>query len=461
MAIILADTVLFFGRFHSVLVHLPIGFILLAAIFELISQKKKVDLDTAIIFGLFLGTIFAILAIILGLLLASGGGYSESGVTLHKWSAITTALLSLSAWWLKLNSKRGKLFKRAYLINLGSAVLLLVITGHFGGNLTHGSNYLLEHAPNPIRKLAGLKPDRVRITNLDSAVVYLDVIQPILKVKCNVCHNENKFKGELIMTDRGSIMKGGENGAVITPGDPENSEIIRRINLDPYHDDFMPSEGREPLTKAETELLEWWILEKASFDKKISDLIIDDRVIGQLRQVGIGVEKSFVESIELPPLNPQNYNAIVSAGFILKPITGESSLLEARYSPYSPEELSYEKFKTLSLANEHITWLSLSGCKLNDEELQFIGKMINLTRLKIDKTKVTGAGMKELVNLKNLEYLNLYQTSIDDEAIESLKELKGLRKLYLWQTDISDSGIDMLLESIPGIEIISGEFGGS
>ena len=461
MTLFAADLVLFFGRFHSLVVHLPIGFILLAAIFEWISWKKKVDLNIAISFGLLLGSIFAIVAIIFGFFLLSGGGYSESGSNIHKWSGIATALFSLSAWGLRKYDHKGNRWRKAYFMVFGSTIALVLTTGHFGGNLTHGSNYLFEHAPNPIRALAGLKPERIRITSMDSAFVYLDVVHPILESKCNVCHNEDKSKGELIMTDWESIIKGGENGVILVEGDPENSELIRRINLNPNHDDFMPSEGREPLTKAEMELLEWWIREHAPSDKKITELTLDDRIIGQLKQVGIGLEKSFIESLELPALDPQIYQAIVSAGFKLNTVSAESTLLEATYTGDKQIELSQDKFKILSQANQHITWLNLSGYHFKDEELQYIGKLNNLTRLKMDRTLVTDTGVKQLMPLKNLEYLNLYSTPITDEAIEYLKEFKSLKKLYVWQTEMSNSGLEKLIEALPGMEVIGGQSGES
>ncbi len=37
------------------------------------------------------------------------------------------------------------------------------------------------------------------------------------------------------------------------------SELYRRITLDPGHEDFMPTDGKTPLTKSETEMIRWWI----------------------------------------------------------------------------------------------------------------------------------------------------------------------------------------------------------
>ena len=49
-------------------------------------------------------------------------------------------------------------------------------------------------------------------------------------------------------------------------GKPAESELYRRITLDPSHEDFMPTDGKTPLTKTETEMIRWWI-EKANATK--------------------------------------------------------------------------------------------------------------------------------------------------------------------------------------------------
>jgi len=54
-------------------------------------------------------------------------------------------------------------------------------------------------------------------------------------------------------------MRGGENGKVIVPGDTEQSELLRRITRDPSDEEFMPAEGKTPLTARQVEIIRWWI----------------------------------------------------------------------------------------------------------------------------------------------------------------------------------------------------------
>jgi uncharacterized membrane protein len=447
----------FFGRFHAMLVHLPIGFIILAVIFELISFKKKTDLHAAVSYAYLAGAIFGVFSIILGLMLASDGGYNEDTLNLHKWTAIVMTAITFVLFFIKRNIQKGVWLKKSYPILVTLVTVLLFVAGHNGGNLTHGSEYLLEHAPTSIRSLAGMKPVRERVTVLDSALVYDDVIHPIFDSKCNVCHNNDKAKGKLLLINPESIMKGGENGEVIVAGNAPESELYRRITLDPNHKEFMPTEGRTPLTSEETLLLEWWINEGASFDQKVVELNLTDRIKGYLQEVGIGVKKTFIESLNLAAVDQKVLESIREEGFKIKTIMNKSNLLEVRYSLYNKEKITPEKLDVLLQAKENIVWLNFSGLALQDDLINKIGQLENLTELRINNTKLTDNGLKQLENLKHLEYLNVYGNPITDASISSLQKLSNLEKLYVWKTDISESGLSKIKDSLSQATIIAAE----
>jgi len=124
-----ANLNLFFGRFHSLVVHLPIGFIILTIILELISWKKKVDMDFAIIYGLMIGVIFGIIAITLGFLLESDGGYNEDILNTHKWTGILTTLVTLIAYLIKRDIISYKRAQKVYPLVLVLTLVLLSVAG--------------------------------------------------------------------------------------------------------------------------------------------------------------------------------------------------------------------------------------------------------------------------------------------------------------------------------------------
>ncbi|MBJ6369137.1 DUF2231 domain-containing protein [Snuella sedimenti] len=446
----------FFGRFHAMLVHLPIGFIILAVVFEMLALKKKIDLNRAISYAFLAGALSGVLSIVLGLMLASDGGYNEATLNIHKWTGITMTMIAFLLFFMKRKQKTRLWTQKSYPVLVIILVALLFVAGHNGGNLTHGSDYLLEHAPNPIRALAGMEPIRERVTDLDEALVYEDVIHPIFESKCNVCHNNDKAKGDLLLTDAESILKGGKNGNVIVAGNANESELYRRVTLNPTHKEFMPTEGRTPLTNEETMLVQWWIDEGAHFDKKVVELNLTDRIKAYLRDVGIGLKKTFIENLDLKKVDGKVIEAIQAEGFKIKPVSGNSALLEVTYSSYNKEPITTNKLEMLLKAKTNIVWLDFSGVPLNEDVVPKLGQLENLVALRMSNSNLTDAGIKAFESLKHLEYLNLYGNPISDASLESLQKLKGLQKLYLWKTNVSDEGMKSLKAYLEGATIVSG-----
>jgi hypothetical protein len=68
-------------------------------------------------------------------------------------------------------------------------------------------------------------------------------VRPILATNCHKCHGPKKQEGELRLDSRANLLKGGETGAVVVPGDPAKSELIAAINYGA--DSFqMPPDGK-------------------------------------------------------------------------------------------------------------------------------------------------------------------------------------------------------------------------
>ena len=55
------------------------------------------------------------------------------------------------------------------------------------------------------------------------------------------------------------LMRGGDDGAALVPGDTKSSEILRRLRLPASDDDSMPSDGDKPFAPEEIQMLEHWI----------------------------------------------------------------------------------------------------------------------------------------------------------------------------------------------------------
>ena len=93
-------------------------------------------------------------------------------------------------------------------------------------------------------------------------------VAPILQKYCVECHTGSKKKGGLSMNTRESLLEGGENGAVLLPGRPGESKMLKLL-LSPDPDEQMPPKGsRVPPEKIEA--IRAWIAAGAPWDPGFS-----------------------------------------------------------------------------------------------------------------------------------------------------------------------------------------------
>ena len=461
-----SDIVLFFGRFHPLVVHLPIGFLLLGGVFAWLGRKEKYKvLNDAVGITLLLGAISAIAAAILGYMLSLGGGYEGSTLFWHKWLGIGVGVAAILAYILHKSPSfiPTALSKPAYVGTFVVMLGMLGYTGHLGGSLTHGSAYLTQYMPNGMRAIAGLPPkvkkERRIVTNLDSAEVFADVVQPILEARCVSCHNTNKKKGGLLMTSFASLMEGGKNGEVIKVGNAAQSELFHRVTLPEEDEHFMPPEGKKPLTEDQKAILEWWIAEGAPEAKVLGTMALSEDIRPVFaRELGLDAASAKADMLAgagITPLDESVLNEIRSQGFRVNQVAQDNPFLDVDFS-LSDTTLNASQMKALLKAKEQILWLNLGRCEVSDENLEVVGQLPNLMKLKLDNTPITDAGIQHLSGLEKLEYLNLYGSQVGDGAIETLKEMSGLKRLYLWQTQVSSEGAEKLAEDRPDMMIDTG-----
>ena len=81
-------------------------------------------------------------------------------------------------------------------------------------------------------------------------------IRPLLLERCAECHSEKKQKGGLRLDSKAAWTKGGDTGAVIAPGDPETSLLIKAVR---YTDKELQMPPKHQLSPAEVALLEQWV----------------------------------------------------------------------------------------------------------------------------------------------------------------------------------------------------------
>ena len=269
------DFVYFLGRFHVLVLHLPIGMIVALFALEALSRKEKYRyLEAASPFLWGATALSALVTVLLGFMHFAEGAFTGPSADLHRLFGTVVAGIATVVALLRASSFAASYKPLFFPASIG-LVLLVTITGHYGGNLTHGPRYLVEYAPQPLRSLAGLEARRT-ITSVPTADPFADAVGPMLAGRCASCHNQRKRACDLVSTTYAGIMRGGESGRVVIAGNTDLSELLRRISLPHDDEEFMPAEGKTPLTAEQVEIIRWWIAAGAPNGGTVGTLEVPD-----------------------------------------------------------------------------------------------------------------------------------------------------------------------------------------
>ena len=440
------------GNFHPVLVHLPIGFLLLAILFQWLSDKEKyAGILPAVKIAFLLGMISTVLSCITGWSLSSGGEYDEDTLDYHRWMGISVAVISLIGY-LLINNANQILKKSVSILTL----LLIIVTGHLGGTLTHGEGFLTKAFTS---KSDSSKSARKNIANVQEAQVFADLIQPILQDKCGGCHSATKQKGGLRLDGKDWILKGGKDGKVFETGNADASELYKRATLDPLEEKHMPPKGKPQLTEQEMVLINWWISSNAGFDRKVKEVAQTPKVMPALlamQSAAVSVKKPAIPEGTVDAAPEAALDALRKAGVIVLPVAANSNWLTANF--ISIQKVTNETVALLAPISKQLVWLKLGYAELSGNSWKLIGQCTNLTKLSIEHTNLTDASITNLSALNHLLYLNLVGTKITAKGVEQLKSLSKLEELYLGQTMVKTNDFISLQKQFPKTVIDSGNY---
>ncbi len=429
------------GRMHPMVLHLPIGMMFFVGVLW-IFRKEFEGVNFSKLFGFILSftALTAAFAALMGFFLSREEGYTADLLSWHKYTGVGLSFLAYVLVWLY---QKPSLQKPIFSAVLALSVILLSITGHFGASLTHGEDYLF---PTQI--------DDAPLAITDDTPVFEAVIKPILKAKCFQCHNEQKTKGELLMTSLAGLLKGGKNGPIWVAGDALNSHIIQRANLPLDDKKHMPPKGKPQLTPQEIGVLTAWINTGADVKKSMKALPPNDPLRVFLKQRQTTSEPMVLYTFE--PVSDQTLQKLNNPFRSIVPIANGSPALQANFfvrQAYKPEQLG----DLLEIKTQLID-LNLSNMPIKDDDLGVIGQLESLEKLNLNNTDVTGATLSKLSLLKKLKSLSLSGTKVTKASLKDLGKLPLLREVFIWNTPISEKDLADLKKQNPTLQFEQGYF---
>ncbi len=421
------------GRFHPVLVHLPIGFLILGILMVFYPRKSGINMLPAIQFAFCWGSMASVLAVVTGVLLYLQEGYSFDTVSRHLILGLLTTLLAVGGYfYLKKNAV--EINGRSKLLATGLLVMLLV-TGHLGGELTHGEEYFTEVLPDGLKELLGkndpgeAKPIVLDREHWQSAPFYQEVIHPILQQHCNSCHNPKSQKGKLVLSSPDLIDKGGKGGMVLDRNSPGHSTLLTRMLLPLEDKEHMPPKGRRQPSKEEITLIRMWVESGASYEMQLHTAGITELMIERYFPKE---QDDLYPNIDIPKWDQGKVAELKASGLLVEPISQGSGFLRVSLINRS-EEQPFE-IETLFPIAANITVLDLSTADLDDEIWSDLIRFENLAILKLNHVPVNGAGITELHKLKQLKRLYLNYSTIQLDYLVALSEHVALQGIYFFGT---------------------------
>lgn len=459
----------FLGRLHPLVVHFPIALLISALLIEMAAsswrgirggapdprdpdeQSPDVPRDAAArpparaaVVCLLIGAVSAAAAAWFGWINAAmepHGSSAAETIEIHRWTGVATAGMAALALLVAVAASATRLgvFARVYRFVLLLGALLVGVTGHFGASLVYGPTYLTEIFGNEeeggeVFVAAPLPPG--------ATVDFASQVWPILEERCVECHGPTRARGRLRLDSRGRVFGADKSRWVVRPGEPEGSELLRRISLPPGDEEFMPKE-REPLSAEQIGLIRLWIAEGAHWPA-----------------AGAPTETTAGETAA--PVTAVDASAVDAAIARLR----ERGAHAARIAADAPEvEVSFaqlgegardDDLALLRGLEGSLVWLNLAGASVTDEGMARLVGFARLSRLQLQRTGVGDGALERLARLPRLETLNLYGTRMTDAGLARLRPFPALRRVYLWDTAVTPEGARAFAAANRTVEVVLG-----
>lgn len=428
------------GRMHPMFLHFPIVLLLIAFFTTWIPANKGADNEWLGLLRLF-AALSAVITAIMGMMLSMEEERSGNVLFLHKWGGIFIAVTGFLFY-----TYYNQLVKRIFVTRAVTliATIAIILTGHWGADLTHGNDYILA----PIKKDQTIPPDQ--------AIVFNDIIKPILDKKCTGCHGEASIKGGLLLETVPGLLAGGKTGPLFQPGKPEVSLLITRIHLPVEDKKRMPPASKPQLTATEAALLSAWVKSGAITYKKLFSLPEKDsfRILAT-NYLAPGKQMNNNQPVyDFPAADEKRIASLNNNYRVVEPLGEKSAALSVTF--FGRSVYSLKALEELLEVKQQVVELSLARMPVKDEDIKVIAQLSNLQKLNLNYTDVTDKGVEQLIVLKKLQELTISGTGVTAASLDKILILPALTSVFVWDTKIDSVQLNAVRNKNPKVHVESG-----
>ena len=434
------------GRMHPLVLHFPLVLLFIGILLELLTKRKNFEHPvaekiTSYIFYLF--ALSAALTALFGFFLYKEGSYLGEEIVIHKWTGTAVSILAVLIIWLK--EMPSTIYYNATLV---ISTVTLIVAGHLGSEVTHGKGFLTE----PIRHL--MQSNIVVVEHPDSAIVFRDVIQPILNEKCLNCHNSNRAKGDLILADYENILNGGETRDAIVPGDAQKSLLYKYITLPMSDSLHMPPKEKLQLDREEINLIGWWINTGANAAEKYVNLTKVDSI--ETIMLSRFQPKKGVDLLDIPFVDQEKIEKLNNPYRTVQQISATKPYVAVFLG--SKKDFSDKDLAELKDVRKQVVSIDVGNSNVKDDDLKSLKQFPHIQKLHLQNIAIGDEGVRYLKDLSYLDVLNISGTKVSSKTLEEVTGWKNLKKLYIYNTAVSEETVESVRKSRPELEVYSTQF---
>ncbi|MBI4578990.1 MAG: hypothetical protein HY718_04765 [Planctomycetes bacterium] len=491
----------FFGRLHPAVLHLPIGLIAGLAVIELNALVRRRPGPTELTRLLaWLVAASAVIAAASGYVLSLEGDHVGTTLNLHMYCGIGLAVACVLM--AAVNSRART--ARPYYALLLVVLAVMLPTGHLGGSLTHGDDFLTqpfaEKRPTASAPAASetTSPTRTPTTQPLAAPapagqpeahnLFATQIAPILIDRCGTCHGQSRQKAGLAMHTAEALARGSRHGPVFVAGKPGESEIVRRLRLPVDDEDHMPPAEKPQPSEEQIRLVEQWIASGASFtaaaaatnasreaqdrssaghvDRQDADptqavgtATVRERSRSDRPAAGPGPVKPAAVLTPVPPADPAALAALRENLVHCEVVAEGSHRLWVDFAAIARSTDDALAARLIEPLLPQLDTLALARSAVGDKVVGLLARATHLRSLDLRGTKVTDAGLAAIAGLPELHDLALGRTHLTDAAAEHLAAMPALERVYIWSAGLSPQAVAKLRERRPGLHVDAGDAG--